>query len=310
MRCFFLLIILLTSLSVSAQLNADFSAVSVQGCSPFTVQFRDNSTGSPTQWFWDFGNGTTSTSQNPTATYPTAGNYTIRLIVRNSAEEDYEQKTNYITVFVTPQAGFFISGADSGCAPLQTAFADTSEFFNASVKSRLWDFGDGATSNQQNPAHTFAAGRYNVSLTVVTTQGCSSTITQTDAVVAGNKPVASFSAAPLNGCASTIRNFKNKSSGTITASAWDFGDGGISYDKNPQYHYQDTGTFAVKLVVSENGCKDSVSIPNYIHVNGPVAKLITDVKCSDRFTAHLYDSSIGETSREWDFGDSMTTITN
>ena len=48
-----------------------------------------------------------------------------------------------------------------------------------------------------------------------------------------------------------------------------------SYDKNPQYHYQDTGTFAVKLVVSENGCKDSLTIPNYVHVDGPVAKFLT-----------------------------------
>ena len=308
MRCCLLGIILLAYLSASAQLNADFSAASVQGCSPFTVQFSDNSTGSPTQWFWDFGNGTTSFLQNPSVTYTTAGNFTVRLIVRNSAEEDFEQKTNYITVFLTPQAGFFVSAADSGCAPLQTTFADTSELFNASVKSRLWNFGDGTTSNQQNPAHTFAAGKYDVSLTVETTQGCSATITQNNAVVAGNKPAASFSATPLNGCASTIRNFKNTSSGIITASAWSFGDSGISFDKNPRYHYQDTGKFSVKLVVSENGCKDSVTIPNYIHVDGPVAKLITDIKCSDRFTAHLYDSSIGEISREWDFGDNTTTI--
>ena len=160
-------------------MNADFSAVSVQGCSPFTVQFSDNSTGSPTQWFWDFGNGITSSLQNPTVTYETGGNYTVRLIIRNAAEEDYEQKINYIIVFATPKAGFIITGGDSGCAPLQTVFKDTSDFFNVSVKSWLWDFGDGGTSNQQNPAHTFMlTGKYDVELTVVTTQGCLDTITK------------------------------------------------------------------------------------------------------------------------------------
>ena len=261
MRCCLLVIILFTYLSVSAQLNADFSTESVQGCSPLTVQFRDNSTGSPTQWFWDFGNGITSSLQNPNVVYATGGKYTVRLIVRNATEEDYEQKTNYVTVFSTPKAGFIITGADSGCAPLQTSFKDTSDFFNVPAKSWLWNFSDGNISSQQNPAHMFVlAGKYDISLTIETTQGCSATITKNNVVTSGNKPAANFSAAPLTGCASAIRDFKNKSLGNLTASLWNFGDGGISFDKNPQYHYQDTGTFPVKLVVSDNGCKDSLSI--------------------------------------------------
>jgi gliding motility-associated-like protein len=280
--------------------------VSVQGCSPLLVQFSDNSAGSPTEWFWDFGNGITSFSQNPTVVYTTAGKYTVRLIVRNAVDQDYEQKTNYITVFATPNAGFIISSGDSGCAPLQTAFQDTSNFFNVAAKSWLWDFGDGSTSNQQNPAHTFTSGRYNVSLTIATTQGCTASVTRGNIVRAGNKPVANFSATPLTGCASTIRSFTNKSSGSITASAWSFGDGGTSFDRNPQYHYQDTGTFSVKLVVSENGCKDSLTIPNYIHIDGPVARFFKRINCNDRFAVRFYDSSIGGTARQWDFGDGET----
>src|SRR4051812_14922770 len=110
-----------------------------------TVQFKDNSTGSPTQWFWDFGNGITSSLQNPAVTYITGGNYTVRLIVRNAVEQGFEQKVNYITVFATPNADFIITGADSGCAPIQTVFEDASDFFGASVNSRLWNFGDGST---------------------------------------------------------------------------------------------------------------------------------------------------------------------
>ena len=311
MRCCLLIIISLIYLSASAQLNADFSAVSVQGCSPLSVQFKDNSTGSPTQWFWDFGNGTTSFLQNPTVTYITGGNYTVRLIVRNATEEDYEQKVNYITVFSTPKAGFIITSGDSGCAPLQTTFGDESDYFNASVKSWLWNFGDGGTSNQQNPVHTFTlAGTYDLSLTVETTQGCLDTINRLNVVAAGNRPTADFSATPLTGCASAIRNFKNKSIGHITGSAWSFGDGGISYAKNPQYHYQDTGTFSVKLRVSENGCEDSITIPNYIHVDGPIAKFGENFNCDDRFTISFRDKSIAEIQRLWDFGDGQTSVSN
>ncbi len=307
MRCSLSVIILLICSSASAQLSADFFAASTQGCSPLTVQFQDNSTGSPTSWFWDFGNGITSSAQNPLVTYTTGGNYSVRLIVRNAIGQDFKQKASYITVFATPRVNFIISSGDSGCVALQTVFKDTTNFFNAPVKNWQWDFGDGNASNQQNPTHTFSAeGKYNVTLTVRTTQGCSDSITRYAAIIAGNKPIANFSALPLNGCASVLRNFKNKSSGIITATAWDFGDGGTSFDKNPQYHYQDTGLFSVKLTVSENGCQDSIKIPNYIHIDGPAAKFLTFFNCKDRFRINFYDKSIGVFNRQWDFGDGQT----
>jgi gliding motility-associated-like protein len=300
-------IFLLFKIPAFAQLNADFSASVVKGCTPLVVQFTDLSTGNAASWFWDFGNGITSSLQNPAVTYTAGGNYSVRLIIKNAAGQDYEQKTNYITVFTTPKAGYLVLSGDSGCAPLQTSFSDISDFYGAPVKSWLWDFGDGGTSNQQNPSHTFTpVGKYDVSLTVETTQGCSSVVNKKAGVIAGNKPNANFLAAPLAGCASTIRSFKNKSLGNITASAWRFGDGGVSFDKDPQYHYQDTGVFSVKLRISENGCEDSITIPNYIHVDGPVAKFFKRINCDDRFTIRFYDTSLAETGRQWDFGDATT----
>ncbi|MEP6467044.1 MAG: PKD domain-containing protein, partial [Parafilimonas sp.] len=307
MKCFFSVIILIIYSSASAQLTADFFTAGTQGCSPLNVQFKDNSVGSPTSWFWDFGNGITSSLQNPSVTYTVKGNYSVRLIIRNGAEQGFEEKINYITVLAKPGVNFNVISGDSGCVSLQSAFKDSTNFFDAPVKSWLWNFNDGSTSNQQNPLHTFtAAGKYNISLTAETTEGCSSSLTKSNAIRAGNKPVANFSASPLNGCASALRDFKNKSSGTITGSLWNFGDGGVSYDKNPLYHYQDTGTFNVKLEVFENGCKDSVTIPNYIHVEGPVSKFLTRFSCSDKFTIHLYDRSIDEINRLWNFDDGTT----
>ena len=175
---YFLPILLIISCPALAQLNADFSASITQGCSPLTVKFQDNSTGSPTSWFWDFGNGITSTSQNPAVTYALYGNYTVRLIVRNSTEEAY--KVNYINIYATPKANFLVPVGDSGCVfPAIEFLKDTTSFFNASPKSWLWDFGDGSTSTQQNPVHTFTTEtKYTISLTVQTTQGCSATITK------------------------------------------------------------------------------------------------------------------------------------
>ena len=91
--CFFIPIVF--AVQVSAQLNANFTATIQQGCSPLVVQFNDVSTGSPTQWLWDFGNGNTSTKQNPQAVYIDAKNYTITLTVKNASGENTTVKKRF-----------------------------------------------------------------------------------------------------------------------------------------------------------------------------------------------------------------------
>jgi PKD repeat protein len=77
---------------------ADFSGTPLSGDTPLTVAFTDASTESPTSWLWDFGDSTTSTSQNPGKVYTAAGTYTVSLTVANSSGSDNETKVNYITV--------------------------------------------------------------------------------------------------------------------------------------------------------------------------------------------------------------------
>ena len=78
----FFALIILPSIAY-AQPTAAFSGTPLSGCSPITVTFTDQSSGSPTSWLWDFGNGNTSTLQNPIAAYPTPGTYTISLTATN-----------------------------------------------------------------------------------------------------------------------------------------------------------------------------------------------------------------------------------
>jgi PKD repeat protein len=78
--------------------TADFSSNVTSGTAPLSVQFTDQSTGSPTSYAWDFGDGTTSTEQNPKHTYKTSGTYTVTQTVTNDAGTDDEIKTDYITV--------------------------------------------------------------------------------------------------------------------------------------------------------------------------------------------------------------------
>jgi PKD repeat protein len=143
---------------------ADFVAEPLDGLKPLNVQFTDRSTGSTmTSWLWNFGDGTTSTQQNPMHTYTSAGDYTVQLKAKNPYGENTRVKTGYIHVEEKLTAGFKATPL-SGFAPLMVTFTDQT---TGVPTSWHWDFGDGTTSTERNPVHTYAsAGTYSVNLTV------------------------------------------------------------------------------------------------------------------------------------------------
>ena len=151
---------------------ADFSTGVTSGTVPLTVQFTDLSQNAESR-SWNFGDGTNSTEQNPHHTYASAGNYTVKLTVSN--EDGTDSKFATITVSEQPllilPVADFSSNLISGFAPLDVHFTDASQ--NATGWN--WDFGDGATSTEQNPTHTFfSAGKYIVNLTVKNANGTAS----------------------------------------------------------------------------------------------------------------------------------------
>ncbi|MFB3880144.1 MAG: S-layer homology domain-containing protein [Armatimonadota bacterium] len=151
-----------TSLTVDAPPAADFSASPVTGAAPLIVSFTDLSTGGPTTWLWDFGDGGTSAEENPTHVYTSGGLYSVTLTVSDAAGSDSETKGAYLSVSGRPNADFS-AGPLRGRLELSVDFADMS---TGSPSSWLWDFGDGETSAEQDPVHQYLkAGRHDVSLT-------------------------------------------------------------------------------------------------------------------------------------------------
>jgi serine protease AprX len=150
---------------------ADFVGTPTTGCLPLAVSFTDLSSGDITSWSWDFGDGNTSSLQNPSHTYQNAGAYTVSLTVTGTSGSDTETKTDYISVEDIPSADF--SGNPvTGCAPLGVNFTDLS---SGNPNQWSWDFGDGGSSNLQNPNHTYQnAGTYSVTLTA--TNSCGSDV--------------------------------------------------------------------------------------------------------------------------------------
>jgi PKD repeat protein len=153
-----------------ANFTADTQVVSAGG----SVHFTDLSTNSPTSWSWTFESGTpsSSTSQNPTVTYNTAGTYDVSLTAANSAGSDGETKTNYITVTAPqPPVANFTASTTNPSAGGSVTFTDTS---TNTPTSWSWTFEGGTpgTSTAQNPTITYnTTGTYDVSLTATNAAG-------------------------------------------------------------------------------------------------------------------------------------------
>jgi PKD repeat protein len=160
---------------------ADFSGTPVSGTAPLNVSFSDSSTNNPTSWAWNFGDGSTSTQQNPSHTYTAVGDFTVTLVAINNDGQDTAVKTDYISVAAggTAPTAAFSGTPTSGTAPLDVSFTDAS---TDGPTSWSWSFGDGNTSTAQNPMHTYTTpGTYSVSLTVSNAYG-SDTHTEVDYV--------------------------------------------------------------------------------------------------------------------------------
>ncbi|WP_052345554.1 PKD domain-containing protein [Alkaliflexus imshenetskii] len=150
---------------------ADFKADTT--ASNRIVNFTDKSDNEPTQWLWSFGDGNTSTNQNPTHHYTQDGTYTVTLTASNIAGTHTETKTSYITIKRIPIPVFSVDITE-GVAPLTVNFTNESTFFPTSY---LWTFGNLSTSTEEHPAFTFTTpGTYSVTLRVNGTYGSISVV--------------------------------------------------------------------------------------------------------------------------------------
>jgi parallel beta-helix repeat protein len=238
---------------------ADFSATPAEGVEPLKVTFTEKcwSYDGIVTWKWDFGDGSTSNEKSPTHEYAKNGDYTVSLTVTEvDGDSNTATKPGYIKVQDTVPTADFSADKTTGAEPLTVVFAEKCTSPYDGLASWEWDFGDGTTSDQQNPTHVYAReGSYTVKLTVTETDG-ESTDVETKAgciTVSDTEPVADFSAAPTSAADPSTFAFADKSSSYdgIVSRSWDFGDGGAGADQNPSHEYAKPGTYTVVLTVRE-----------------------------------------------------------
>jgi ELWxxDGT repeat protein len=240
--------------------EADFHASDTSPCANVAVNFTDDSTGTYDSWYWDFGDGSNSTAQDPSHSYDSAGNYTVSLTISNGCGDDTETKTDYVTVYAQPTAT--VSSNSPVCEEANISLTGGP----GGMTTYSWTGPGGWTSSLQNPTRTGAtlamAGTY--TLTVTNGNGC--TDDESTSVTVNPKPTANFSANVTNGCAPLTVNFTDQSTGTYDNWFWDFGDGSNSTAQDPSHSYDSAGNYTVSLTIS-NGCGDDTETKvNYIQV--------------------------------------------
>ena len=269
-----------------------------------SVTFTDQSTGDgPLEtWFWTFGDSSSgSTDQNPVHVFSEVGLHTVTLSGSVSGEVGVTAKVDYIDIFATPVAAF--TGLPlSGPPGVSITFTNTS-----TAQTYFWDFGDGSSGSvEESPVYTYAAlGTYTVSLSGMTS-GAIDIETKSNYIHVVNAPDVDFSGTPTKLAVNRAVAFTDRSTGSPSAWAWTFGDGGTASTQNPSHIYTTVGAYTVSLsgsVYTETGVSTK---SNYIRVDPDVDFVGTPLGGVPGTVVTFTDKATGASTWEWRFGDASS----
>ncbi len=291
-----------TNMTVNVVEGADVEFDFSNDCLVNAIAFTNQTTGAGiTGYQWDFGDGVNSTQENPTHTYTTPGDYTVRLTVDNNLGCSIINEQT-ITIHAIPQVAFI---NELACSNGSTQFTDQTTVDDANITGWLWDFGDGNTSTEQNPIHLYEnSGSFTVRLTTTSNFGCQSFLERSVEVITG--PTVDFTTNSV--CLGETTIFQDLSTpadgATINSWFWEI-DGDVFTDQNPEVDFPESGTYSISLTVtSSTFC--TASITKDIVINPlPVADFNTFDACTDS-NVRFENASVAEgdeiSAYNWDIG--------
>lgn len=294
-------------IEVYANPIADITADKLDACTFEPINFSDLSqpgSGQINSWIWDFGDGNTSTSPSPIHTYEELGDYPVSLQIQNQYGCTDDIIIQNMISIQAPDASF--SGDDLlACGPPLvvnlTSLGDT-------LGSHFWEFGDGQSSNQVHPTHTYMQnGSFTVSHTVVDQDGCRDTVILNHYVNIGVNTLSIYAQDSTLCLGDTAFFFTNAS--TNSSVSWDFADGDSATGLNPYHIFDTAGVYMVSATISDqSGCLNTLTIPievfDYPVVDFGVQD--TTLGCSIPFQVDFVNLSTGGLQYEWKFGDGDT----
>ena len=249
--------------------NADFS-FSTSGSNAY---FTNSSAGSFLFYSWDFGDGSTSNDENPSNSYTVSGDYLVCLTIWDSISSCTSTHCDTVSIVADSTGGTSCNADFSFSTSGSNAY-----FTNSSAGSFLfysWDFGDGSTSNDENPSNSYTvSGDYLVCLTIWDSiSSCTSTHCDTVSIAADSTGGTSCNAQFTVNSGTGFASFTNTSAGSSLFYSWDFGDGSTSYDENPTNYYSSTGEYFVCLTIwdSITSCTSTYCDSIYISADSTTA---------------------------------------
>ena len=278
--------------------KAEFNYTLLNNCVPIDVVFQDSSI-NPISWDWNFNNGFSSNSQNPTQQFINFPFDSIQLNITdiNGCVDSIKK------AIVNDFNAEFIASDTILCAGTNITFIPVSEIVN----SFQWDFGDGNISSDSVPSHIYQSpGFYDVKLIASDGQGCIDTTILFNYIEV-KQVIADFSHISNGNCPPVVTSFTNLSSGASNYN-WDFGDNLNSTIVNPAHTYTIGGYYDVSLISSDNfGCADTLVINNLVYIPGPVLDFdIDQVFGCDSLTISITNNSSNTSNYLYNFGDGAT----
>ncbi len=261
------------------------------------------------KYLWDFGDKTTVqfTDEPITHKYNNNGTFIAQLVVqdRNNCTDTLRKEINIFK----PLSKFTNDYVD-GCMPVKYQFNNLSEH-ELPITRWDWDFGDGATSDQENPVHEYQAfGTYNVRLSLTNQKGCTSTMLLKNEIKVID-PHAAFIVSDADACINDSLFFWDRSKSNVTNFLWDFGDGNQSALRNPKHVYQSPGSYDVSLkIIDDHGCELKHTMPSYISIEKPpMAKFNSNENESNCYPFPVLFTDLTEYTKpgtqKWTFGDNL-----